>query len=157
MHIRLFGSFQHIDSERPLVQAKARALLIYLLLFPDQAHPREKLADLLWPEAAPEQGRRWLSNALYELRQSLGECVVAGEGTVRLPRRSGWQVDVWAFDQLTQVTDTPALQLAIDLYVGDLVPEIYDDWVITPRLARRETYLATLEMLTEHLMSHHPD
>jgi DNA-binding SARP family transcriptional activator len=154
MQVRLFGSFQ-LPGAAPLAHTKARALLTYLLLFPTQSHSREKLADLLWPEASGEAGRRGLANALHKLRQSLGELVAVEEGAVRLFVSPAWQVDVWVFDQLVRAADTPSLQNAVELYTGDLAPEIYDDWIIAPRLERRESYLATLETLVERLTGQH--
>jgi DNA-binding SARP family transcriptional activator/tetratricopeptide (TPR) repeat protein len=154
MQVRLFGSFQ-LPGLAPLAHSKARALLTYLLLFPHHAHSREKLADLLWPEASDEAGRRGLANALHKLRQSLGEFLAVEDGAVRLLVSPAWQVDVWAFDQLVRSADTPALQNAVELYTGDLAPEIYDDWIIAPRLERRESYLVTLETLTERLAGQH--
>jgi DNA-binding SARP family transcriptional activator/tetratricopeptide (TPR) repeat protein len=147
----LFGAIELSGVESPLVNARALALLAYLVLYSDQAHLREQLAGWLWPEAPPERARRWLSQTLYDLRQSLGEIVVADDERVRLNRTSELRVDVWTFDSLAQAADVLSLQRAADLYTGDLAPEIYDDWIVTPRLERRETYLATLETLTERL------
>lgn len=154
MQVRLFGTFQLSGIASP-VQGKVRALFIYLLLFPNQTHSREKLAELLWPQASVEVGRRGLANALHKLRQGLGESLVAEEGVVGLLAPPEWQVDVWAFDQLIRLADAVALQNAIELYNGDLAPEIYDDWIMEPRLERRESYLAALEVLTERLTAQH--
>lgn len=151
MRLRLFGSFQLVDAVVPLVHAKARALLTYLALWPATVHPRERLADVLWPEAEPERGRRALTQALYELRQSVGDRLLAEADTVRLDLSAAWQVDVWEFDQLAAAGGLPAWQAAAALYQGDLAPEIYDDWIVGPRLERREAYLAALEALAEHL------
>jgi predicted ATPase/DNA-binding SARP family transcriptional activator len=53
--------------------ANERALLVYLAVEGDRAHPRGVLAGLLWPEAPEATARRNLSQALLTLRAALGE------------------------------------------------------------------------------------
>ena len=70
-----------------LTQPKRIALLLYLSLAePRGAHSRESLMALLWPEADDESARHSLRNALYGLRQALGENSISahGEGYVGL-------------------------------------------------------------------------
>jgi DNA-binding SARP family transcriptional activator len=50
---------------------KAQALLAYLGARPGQAHPRDKLATLLWGETRETQARDGLRHALAALRQAL--------------------------------------------------------------------------------------
>jgi DNA-binding SARP family transcriptional activator/tetratricopeptide (TPR) repeat protein len=70
-----------------LTQPKRIALLLYLTLAePAGSHSRDSLVALLWPEADDESARHSLRNALYGLRQTLGEAafVTRGEGYVGL-------------------------------------------------------------------------
>ena len=53
--------------------ANERALLVYLAVEGDRAHPRGVLAGLLWPEAPEATARRNLNQALLTLRAALGE------------------------------------------------------------------------------------
>ena len=53
--------------------ANERALLVYLAVEGDRAHPRGCLAGLLWPEAPEATARRNLNQALLTLRAALGE------------------------------------------------------------------------------------
>ena len=53
--------------------ATERALLVYLAVEGDRAHPRGALAGLLWPEAPEATARRNLSQTLLTLRAALGE------------------------------------------------------------------------------------
>lgn len=74
--IRLLGSMQITLDGKPLrglESAKVRALLAYLAVESAQAHERESLAGLFWPEMPEAQARHSLSQALYNLRQALGQ------------------------------------------------------------------------------------
>src|SRR5690348_6620829 len=50
---------------------KAGALLAYLAFYADRAHPREVLAELLWPDEDPDATRARLRQALAALRRAL--------------------------------------------------------------------------------------
>src|SRR5215510_12209540 len=52
---------------------KVRALLIYLAVEAQQPHRRESLVGLLWPESPEAAARRSLNQALYNLRQVIGD------------------------------------------------------------------------------------
>jgi DNA-binding SARP family transcriptional activator len=68
-----------------LTQPKRLALLLYLVLAePAGPKSRDSLMALLWPEADAESARHSLRNAIYALRQTLGEeaFVSRGEGYV---------------------------------------------------------------------------
>ena len=90
--IRVLGTLEihRPDGSVPpvaLTQPKRLALLLYLALAePSGYQSRESLMALLWPEADDESARHSLRNALYGLRQALGEAafVTRGEGYVRL-------------------------------------------------------------------------
>ena len=82
--IRLFGTFS-VDADGVPIQrfstAKARALLAYLALNPDQPINRSVLATLLWPDTSDQNARDNLRNTLHRLRKTLANGV---EGTVEL-------------------------------------------------------------------------
>ncbi len=117
-----------------------QTLFAYLILHPNTPHPRAHLADLLWPEADPTRAGRNLSNLLYRLNQLLGPTCDADTETLTLRTGPMW-VDVHAFEQHLA---THTLQQAVDLYQGDLLPTLYDDWIIPLRERLRETYLTAL-------------
>jgi DNA-binding SARP family transcriptional activator/predicted ATPase len=52
---------------------KVRALLAYLAHEHDRTHRRDTLAGLFWPESDQRRARQNLSQALYNLRRTLGE------------------------------------------------------------------------------------
>jgi len=67
--MRLFGGFEAQAGAGELLAVltrKAQALLAYLALTPGQAHPRGKLAALLWSDASPAAARNALRQALNQ-------------------------------------------------------------------------------------------
>ena len=79
--ITLLGSMQVNLDGRPLhalESGKVRCLLAYLAVESEQAHERERLAGLFWPEMSEAQARHNLSQSLHNLRQALGEEDKAG-------------------------------------------------------------------------------
>src|SRR5262245_31263205 len=54
-----------------LLPAKAQALLASLAIRPGQAHPRDKLAALLWGDIDDEHARSNLRHTLFDIRQAV--------------------------------------------------------------------------------------
>src|SRR5688572_13139331 len=92
--IDLLGGLRARSGERVLARfstQKVGLLLAYLAYFLDRPHPRDALIDLLWPEAAPRDGRNSLSVSLSSLRHQLeapgtpaGAVILADRASVRL-------------------------------------------------------------------------
>ena len=128
----------------------AQRLLTFLLLWPDQAHSRDKLASELWPEDPPGHGRRQLSDALYRLRQTIPEhWLEAQPEALTLHKVPDLWVDVWAFRQLTDSDDEAALVEATVLYRADVLPEFEDEWLLPLRERMRDEMTAVLQKLAE--------
>jgi DNA-binding SARP family transcriptional activator/tetratricopeptide (TPR) repeat protein len=75
------------DPVTGVTQPKRLALLLYLALAePSGPQSRESLMALLWPEADDESTRHSLRNAVYGLRQALGDGAILsrGEGYIEL-------------------------------------------------------------------------
>lgn len=81
LSISLLGSFRVALDGRPVVgfeSDKVRALLTYLAVESGahgqgQPHRRESLAGLLWPDCPEQSAQHSLSQALFNLRQALGD------------------------------------------------------------------------------------
>jgi predicted ATPase/DNA-binding SARP family transcriptional activator/uncharacterized protein HemY len=128
---------------------KIGALLAYLSLFPQRAHAREELADLLWPDADPESGRANLRVALASLRRQLeppgtpAGSVLVAEGRQNIGLQAGAvDTDVRRFEQALKAAArpgaTPDEQLrffseAADAYAGPLLPGYYETWALSER------------------------
>ena len=52
---------------------KTRALLVYLAAEADRPHRREALVGLLWPDEPEQSARHNLRQALFSLRQTIGD------------------------------------------------------------------------------------
>lgn len=124
---------------------KLQALLALLALDPGRPATREALADQLWPAAPPGHARRALSDLLYRLRRALGAGWLRSEGDL-VSLRAGpdlW-VDVEAFSLLAARGEAAADLAAAELYRGELLPELFDDWLIARRAALHERLTACL-------------
>ena len=107
-----------IDEPVP-AQTKRLALLAYLALAPPAGARRETLLALFWPEAAEDEARRSLRQALYYLRQLTGDGVLLSRSdeTVAVAEGRLW-CDVEAFEAALgagRATD------AVDLYRGEFL------------------------------------
>src|SRR5689334_22725970 len=102
--ITLFGGLRAEQADRVLTRFRTRktaALLAYLAYYLERSHPREKLIDLLWPEADLDAGRNGLSVALSSLRRQLE----AGETTGSILRADRFGVSLSPASVLTDVGD----------------------------------------------------
>ncbi|PYN06912.1 MAG: alpha/beta hydrolase, partial [Candidatus Rokuibacteriota bacterium] len=76
LHLTLFGGFHarlEPGSAIALPTRKSQALLAYLALPVGRAHPRDKLAALLWGGMREESARASLRQALFAIRRALGD------------------------------------------------------------------------------------
>ena len=169
IEIRLLGGFDIRCREatvRKFESQKARALLAYLAMHPDQALSREHIATLLWSDKDESGARRNLRQVLYSLRTAfaeaeLGTDLLDGESTdVRLhPEIEVW-VDVADFEQAIErgldgaVPDSQQLGKAARLYAGDFLGGFFvrdcppfEEWLLTTQERLRESALATFHTL----------
>jgi DNA-binding SARP family transcriptional activator/TolB-like protein/Tfp pilus assembly protein PilF len=149
VELRILGTLQlgasdGRDLETLARQSKRTALLIYLAAaVPNGLHRRDTLLALFWPELDETHARASLSQALYVLRNELGEqaIVTRGDGEVGLSRDVVW-CDARAFEAALDAGQ-PAEALA--LYRGALldgfflsdVPE-FERWLERERDRLRE-------------------
>lgn len=167
--IELFGglSVRHADGSSALLRSqKAGALLAYLAFHSERPHPREKMADLFWPEADSTAGRMSLAQVLTQIRRVLkdadppsGTALLADRLSVRLDP-TAVTTDVAEFEaalrQAKSADDLSekivGLQRAVELYRGELLPGFYEEW-IPPESARLEAaYLRALGQLVRNLV-----
>src|SRR5437660_423110 len=125
--LSLLGGFQaRLDTGRALglPAKKAQALLAYLAIPVGQAHPRDKLAALLWGGMREPSARASLRQALFAVRKALDEtnppALVLEAETLAL-NRSAVDVDVATFEGLVAEGTPEALARAAALYQGDFL------------------------------------
>ena len=170
MELRCAGALLRLPAT-----ARSRSLLAYLIVHRKRPHPRERLADLFWPNRPRTKSLRSLSTALWRIRRTLppGDYILADVHTVQFNPHSDYWLDVEAFEQEIKeargkAQDTrcreqdakrkeegglnPAsciLHLAscVQLYRGDFLEGLYDDWCLEERYRLEGMYLEALERL----------
>lgn len=130
--------------------SKALSLLACLLIYQDRLLGRDQVGNRLWPNAAPAEARSNLRRHLHLLRQALppGEWILSERDTLHWNPEAPYWLDVSEFlQQARQCTSGPqsVCERCLQLYQGDLLPEIYDDWLIAEREALRNVFLQTLD------------
>lgn len=140
----------------------ARALLAFLLL--NRAHPqsRNRLAGLFWPNMDETRSRRALTQALWRIRNLLPDHLTTDAHNVHIPVAPSLLIDVEEFESLAgayspfeiasqeeKLANTQTLCQAVELYRGDLLDGLYEDWVLVERERLRELFLRTLDGLID--------
>jgi serine/threonine-protein kinase len=107
-----------------LAQPKRVALLAYLAVAaPRGFHRRDRLIGLFWPERDSEHARGALRNALYFLRQSLGDGLIAGRGAEEVGLAAeAFRCDAVGFESALEAGER---EKALELYRGDLLEGFY--------------------------------
>ena len=125
------------------------SLLAFLLLHRQQPIPRDELAERLWPDRPAAEARANLRRHLHLLRQALpeGEWILSERETVQWNPAADFWLDVEAFTRSAQTEGECELCLA--LYQGDLLPELYDDWLIPEREELAALLLQALQRAVE--------
>ena len=125
---------------------RAVVLVAFLVVHAGAAQPRPRIAGLFWPESGDGQALTNLRRELHHLRQVLGD----EPALVVTPRDLCWhdtgtcRVDVRVFDRERKAALAAAAAgdsdgvlghaaRAIAEYRGDLLPGVYDDWVLEAR------------------------
>ena len=164
--VRLLGELSIVRDGRnvdPPAGAKVQQLLAYLLVSRDRAHSRERLAALLWGDVSTAQSKKYLRQALWQLRAATtarrdDALLAVGPDWVRVNPGAAVKIDVGSFEQAFASTrgiaggdldavQIAALQSAVDLYRGEFLEGCYSDWCLRERERLQSIYMAVLEKL----------
>ncbi|HET7010154.1 MAG TPA: tetratricopeptide repeat protein [Anaerolineales bacterium] len=158
MGLRLFllGPMRaYVDEAAIKLPPRSRLLSLwgYLLVHRSRPMPRNLLAYTFWPDESEEEARLNLRRHLHRLAQLLPATepaiswIVSDRSTVQWnPSADAW-LDLADFERVR--TDPARLVEAADLYTGDLLEGIYDDWVFAERERLRDAYSQVLHQLVE--------
>jgi DNA-binding SARP family transcriptional activator len=169
LRICLFGGAQVSWGDgRQLVRLSrpSQVLLGFLVVNRHRTHQREVLASILWDEVDEARARHRINTALWRLRRALAApdaprdaCIVSEPGGgVGFNEHACRLLDVAMFeDTIAKVTRAApgaadqaavaAVQRALDLYAGDLLPGCYDEWVMPERRRLETLFVGALEWL----------
>ena len=167
VEVRLLGGFGLVVDGKPVPTGswrlrKARDVVKILALAPGHRRHRDEVIEALWPERDTDSGLNNLHQALHIARRGLAGDTASGSATsgsgtrsagrARLRVRDEWvalcpdelvRVDVEEFEAAAAAAegspDPAAVQAALSLYPGELLPEDrYEDWAAAaPGRARR--------------------
>jgi DNA-binding SARP family transcriptional activator/tetratricopeptide (TPR) repeat protein len=149
LHMSLLGEQAIIDDRAGSVQvrsSRAIALVAFLAVRAGSPQSRQRIAGLLWPDSTDAQALTNLRRELHHLRHVLGD----EASLVVTPRDLCWRdtmtcrVDVRVFDNERQAAMAAAAAgeddgilahaaAAIAAYRGELLPGVYDDWLLEAR------------------------
>ena len=165
LHVSLLGE-QAIADDRPgsvrVRSSRAIVLVAFLVAHAGSAQPRPRIAGLLWPESADAQALTNLRRELHHLRHVLGD----EPSLVVTPRDLCWRdtgtcrVDVRIFDVERKAALTAAAAgdsdgilvhaaAAIAEYRGDLLPGVYEDWLLEARSEIERQCVGLCDLLSE--------
>lgn len=145
------------EANHLLAQSKVVALLAFLGLAPAGSwQRRDRIVGLLWPELDQVHARSALRKAIHHARSVLGEGAIAGRGDEELALdRNAVRCDV---TDMLEAVAKGRLELAIELYRGDLMPGFhlpechdFDAWLEEHRAALLEETVAACWALAKHL------
>jgi predicted ATPase/DNA-binding SARP family transcriptional activator len=156
--VHLLGGFEarcEPGSSVRLSTRKVEALLAYLAIRPGERHSRGHLAPLFWGESADVHARQSLRQSLAALRTALGPASAALVVDGQFVRLNAAQVDVdvAAFETLACDGTPAALERAVALYRGDLLPgldvrePLFEEWLRAERERLHELALEVLARL----------
>jgi predicted ATPase/DNA-binding SARP family transcriptional activator/DNA-binding CsgD family transcriptional regulator len=161
VRISLLGGFRVSVGSKTIDEGhwrlrKPAALVKLLALAPGHRLHREQVIALLWPDLGRRAAANNLRQALYAARRIINPDQGAasrylaprGEQIALCPAENLW-VDIDAFEEAAlsarRSREPAAYQVAIDLYVGELLPEDrYEEWAEERRRELHETYLSLL-------------
>ena len=178
--LNFLGQFHAAYNDRVLSgfeSNKVRALLAYLAVETDRAHPREQLATLLWPGYREESARGNLRHTLYKLRHLLTnvsrgngaatEWFASSRASISFTPLAPYQLDVREFTTLLQQCAShphsqlaqcevclARLQQAVEQYRGDFLAGLaiddstpFEEWRRLKQEALHRQALTALEQL----------
>jgi DNA-binding SARP family transcriptional activator len=155
LHIHLLGAFQLTLDDRPVTSVntpRLQLLLAYLVLHRNVPQSRQHLAFTLWPDSDEAQARTNLRNLMHHLRSALPQAdafLRSDTQTLQWVGRKAesFSLDVAEFESLAPQPSIPALERAVALYRGELLPGSYDDWVMQERERLAQVFSGALERL----------
>ena len=164
MQIKLFANLRIGMEGRPVLtfdSNRLQSLIAYLILHGDAPQPRERLAFTLWPASSEAQARTNLRQLIHHLKRALpAECNMLETTHFALRWREDVACAIDVVDFQRAIADAAAaraepdiareiasLTIAAQLYEDDLLPGLYDDWLVPIRDDYRKRMADLLQRL----------
>jgi DNA-binding SARP family transcriptional activator len=164
LEITLLGEQRvSVDGRRldALRSPRTLTLLGYLAVHRGAPQSRRHVAELFWPDSSDAQARTNLRRELHQLREALPDpdaCLAVDSTTVHWRDDAPCSLDVAAFETAAGRADIAdrngdgrgfqaAAEHAVQAYGGELLPALYDDWVLAERDRLRWRCVALLDRL----------
>lgn len=168
LRIHLLGGLNVYRGDQPLPgfpTQKSRGLFAFLALNHGRSHSRSTLVGRFWGESPESVARKNLRTDIWRIRTVLepagvepGSCLAVSQDGVALASSADHWLDIHEFEETLDQAGTGEpgeaqaglLRHAVELYRGDLLDGVYDDWVIFERERLRLRYLDALDRLIRH-------
>jgi predicted ATPase/DNA-binding SARP family transcriptional activator len=161
LKIFLLGQFKLRAGERllELPSRGAQSLLAYLALNAGVNQRREKLAGLLWPDAAESNARSYLRQALWRIRKALADGGLDWQAYLQVSDialifddQADYWLDVAVLLAPGEARSPGDLMAAVGLYQGELLPGFYDEWLLLERDRVQAGYHHKMSLLLDGLI-----
>jgi len=166
LNIRLLGYFSVDQDDGDIGRAwtpRLQEFLAYLLIHHAEPQPRSQLAFTLWPDSSSAQSRanlRTLIHLLHQVLPCINKYLQVDHQILFWDDRAPYDFDVACFRAALASADRAgekgeqagcllALEDAVRIYHGDLLPDCYADWILPERERLRQTYLDSLARLVQ--------
>jgi DNA-binding SARP family transcriptional activator len=160
LEITLLGEQRVTVDGQPLdaLQSRTLALLGYLIVHRGAPQPRQQVAGVFWPDSTDAQARTNLRRELHQLRGALPDpdaCLAVDSTSVTWRDDAPCALDLAAFETAAAEANArsdnngfrKAAEQAARAYGGDLMPGLYDDWVLGERDRLRWSCVTLLDRL----------
>ena len=170
-NIKLLGPGQASFDDKAIAgfPAQQHCLLFYYLLLNRQIpQTREQIAGVFWGDHSSQTARKNLRNILWRLNQAfqsvgaaLEDLVTIQEDCITFTGTESFRLDVDEFEAASQLSmdhagqnltaeQVSVLEAAAELYKGDFLEGIYEDWCLYERERLRLAFLNILIRLMDH-------
>lgn len=176
LQVALFGDMR-VTQDNWLTEVsltrEIQALLAFLLLQRHKVHFRDVLADIFWGEQSQERARGSLNTAVWKLKKALEPKGVfpgtylktSHQSGVTFNRESQYWLDIEVFEnetngilvrpfQTAEDSHIRSLEKTLELYRGELLEGLYEEWALRERERFRALYLKSLIYLLQYYGFH---
>jgi len=159
--VRMFGRSQvkigdHTITGAEWMSQNARDLL-FLLMLHREGLTKEEIGGIFWPDLSPEELKLRFKNTIYRLRRAAGKDVIQFRDEIyNFNFDMDYEWDYESFQRLLDLSKKSKnpdekinyLSEAVQLYQGEFLPDVFDDWAIAIRDEMQSTYLSALRELS---------